>query len=72
MSIAIAPRFLTSLVQPGEYPLGKQVWDDTYLQLPSAAPSAWKDAVTAQMIQADGTLQIGEALKHFPVALLIG
>ncbi len=71
MSIAIAPRFLTSLVQPGEYPLGKQ-WDDTYLQLPSAAPSAWKDAITSQMIQADGTLQIGKALKHFPVALLIG
>jgi len=72
MSIAIAPRFLTSLVQPGEYPLGKQVWDDTYLQLPSAAPLAWKDAITSQMIQADGTLQIGKALKHFPVALLIG
>lgn len=72
MSIAIAPRFLTSLVQPGEYPLGKQVWDDTYLQLPSAAPLVWKDAMTAQMIQADGTLQIGEALQHFPVALLIG
>jgi (1->4)-alpha-D-glucan 1-alpha-D-glucosylmutase len=71
MSIAIAPRFLTSLVQPGEYPLGKQ-WDDTYLQLPSAAPLAWKDAITSQMIQADGTLQIGKALKHFPVALLIG
>jgi len=70
MSIAIAPRFLTSLVQPGEYPLGKQ-WDDTYLQLPSAAPLVWKDAITAQIIQADGTLQIGEALKHFPVALLI-
>jgi (1->4)-alpha-D-glucan 1-alpha-D-glucosylmutase len=59
------------LVQPGEYPLGKQ-WDDTYLQLPSAAPLAWKDAITSQMIQADGTLQIGKALKHFPVALLIG
>jgi (1->4)-alpha-D-glucan 1-alpha-D-glucosylmutase len=71
MAIAIAPRFLTSLIGPGEYPLGKQVWDDTYLHLPPEAPSAWQDAITEQMIQADGTLLIGEAFKYFPVALLL-
>ncbi len=71
MAIAIAPRFLTSLIGPEEYPLGKQVWDDTYLHLPPEAPSAWQDAITEQMIQADGTLLIGEALKYFPVALLL-
>jgi len=71
MAIAIAPRFLTSLIQPGEYPLGKKVWDDTYLQLPPEAPSAWKDTITEQMVQAHGSLPVGEALKHFPVALLI-
>jgi (1->4)-alpha-D-glucan 1-alpha-D-glucosylmutase len=68
--VAITPRFLTSPVQPGEYPLGKE-WDDTCLHLPSKAPSAWQDAITDQVIQADGTLLIGEALKHFPVALLV-
>jgi (1->4)-alpha-D-glucan 1-alpha-D-glucosylmutase len=71
MAIAIAPRFLTSLIQPGEYPLGQKVWDDTCLQLPPEAPSAWKDAITEQMMQANGSLPVGEALKHFPVALLI-
>ena len=67
--VAIAPRFFTGLMQPGEYPLGKQVWDDTSLQLPKA--SSWKDAMTEQTVQADGNLLIGEALKYFPVALLI-
>ncbi|MDF5727714.1 MAG: malto-oligosyltrehalose synthase [Rhizonema sp. PD38] len=68
--VAIAPRFFTGLMQPGEYPLGKQVWDDTSLQLPEA--SSWKDTITEQMVQADGNLLIGEALKYFPGVLLIG
>jgi (1->4)-alpha-D-glucan 1-alpha-D-glucosylmutase len=69
--VTIAPRFFTSLIQPGEYPLGQQVWDDTSLKLPAAGASAWKDAITEQPVQANGTLLIGEALKHFPVALLV-
>lgn len=69
--VTIAPRFLTSLVQPGEYPLGQQVWDDTSVKLPSGAPSAWKNAISEQAVQTSDTLLIGEALKHFPVALLV-
>ncbi|MBR8832483.1 MAG: malto-oligosyltrehalose synthase [Stigonema ocellatum SAG 48.90 = DSM 106950] len=72
MIVTIAPRFLTNLIQPGEYPLGNQVWDDTCLHLPPEAPSSWKDAITDQIVQADGNLFIGNVLKHFPVALLIG
>ncbi len=68
--VAIAPRFFTSLIQPGEYPLGEQVWDNTSLHLPIDA-SSWKDAITNQIVKANGKLLIGEALKHFPVALLI-
>ncbi len=71
VAIAIAPRFFTSIIQPGEYPLGEQVWKDTQLQLPPGMPSTWKNAITAQTLQIDGKVAIGEALKHFPVALLI-
>ena len=71
MAIAIAPRFLTSLVEPGELPLGDGIWEDTQLQLPPEAPSSWTNIVTAQTIPAEGTIRVGEALKHFPVALLI-
>jgi (1->4)-alpha-D-glucan 1-alpha-D-glucosylmutase len=70
VAITIVPRLLTNLVREGEYPLG-EVWDDTQLKLPQGMPSAMKDAITSQSLTANGTVLIGEALKHFPVALLI-
>lgn len=70
--IVITPRFLTSLIKPGKYPLGEQVWQDTCVHLPASASSPWQDAITDQKIQANGTLPVGEALKYFPVALAIG
>ncbi|MGB3204942.1 MAG: malto-oligosyltrehalose synthase [Crinalium sp.] len=70
VAIAIAPRFLTQLIQPGEYPLG-EVWRDTRIELPQGMPSSWKDAITGQTIQLDGKVVIAEALKYFPVALLV-
>jgi (1->4)-alpha-D-glucan 1-alpha-D-glucosylmutase len=71
MIVTIAPRFFTRLIQPGEYPISQKVWEDTSVKLPAKAPSAWKNAITEQSIQADGTLLMGETLKHFPVALLV-
>lgn len=68
--VIITPRFLTSLIKPGKYPLGEQVWQDTCVHLPSGASSSWQDAITNQKIQTNGTLPVGEALKYFPVALL--
>jgi len=67
-AIAIAPRFFTSLVQPGEYPIG-EVWADTQLQLPQGMQSSWRDAITGQTIS--GTGAIAQILQHFPVALLV-
>ena len=71
VAIALAPRMLTSLVPSGTYPLGKDVWQDTQLQLPAGMPSSWKDALSDQLLTTNGTLLVGEALKDFPVALLI-
>jgi len=71
VAVTIAPRLLTSLVGQGEYPLGKEVWDDTQVKLPEGMPSEWSDMFSSQPLQANGTVLIGEALKYFPVALLI-
>jgi (1->4)-alpha-D-glucan 1-alpha-D-glucosylmutase len=71
-AIAIAPRFLTGLLEAGQLPLGEQIWADTAVELPAGLASSWKDAISDQSLQAKGSLSIGEALKHFPVALLIG
>jgi (1->4)-alpha-D-glucan 1-alpha-D-glucosylmutase len=69
-AIAIAPRFLTRLIQPGENPLG-EVWENTHLQLPRRTSSSWKNVLTQQSLDAKETLSIGSAFAHFPVALLI-
>lgn len=70
VAIALAPRFLTNLVQPGECPVGETVWGDAQLQLPGDMPASWTNALTGQQLQ--GELKIATALQHFPVALLIG
>ncbi|MDZ8053276.1 MAG: malto-oligosyltrehalose synthase [Aulosira sp. ZfuVER01] len=70
-AIAIAPRLFTRLIQPGEYPLGESVWQDTCIQLPKGTSSTWKNAITQQSLEATGTLSIGATLAHFPVALLV-
>ncbi|MEG4865261.1 MULTISPECIES: malto-oligosyltrehalose synthase [unclassified Microcoleus] len=69
--IVVAPRFLTGVVKPAEMPIGKQVWKDTNLVLSEQMPSVWKDAITNQPVESNGTLAIGDALGYFPAALLI-
>ncbi|HEY9729683.1 MAG TPA: malto-oligosyltrehalose synthase, partial [Chroococcales cyanobacterium] len=71
IAIAIAPRFFTKLVQPGEYPIGEQVWGDTQLQLPQGSASTWQNAITQQTISGSGKIAIAQILQHFPVALLV-
>ncbi|HBB30393.1 MAG TPA: malto-oligosyltrehalose synthase [Cyanobacteria bacterium UBA8803] len=70
-AIAIAPRFLTSLIKVGEYPFGEQVWQETRIALPPGSSSVWQDAITGEEIPGEDTLWIRDVLKHFPVALLI-
>jgi len=64
--VTVVPRFCTSLVVVGEYPLG-QIWQDTAIQLPAA--SSWQNLLTEQSLEADQT-QASQILSQFPVALL--
>jgi (1->4)-alpha-D-glucan 1-alpha-D-glucosylmutase len=70
-ALAVAPRFLTALVREGQAPLGKGVWQDTAVHLPPEAPANWSDVFTGQRCRSEGRIAVGEALSHFPVALLI-
>jgi (1->4)-alpha-D-glucan 1-alpha-D-glucosylmutase len=67
--ITVVPRFLTSLVEPGDYPLGEAVWKDTYLHLPEISGEL-KDLLTERSMPSSSKLPIGQVLQHFPVALL--
>jgi len=72
VAVAIAPRFLTSLLPAGAAPLGEAVWQDTSVYIPTDTKLTWKNVLTNQAIELDRVLMIGDALAHFPVALMIG
>lgn len=68
--VAIAPRFLTGRIQPGEYPIGK-TWGDTTLELPGKAIH-WRDWISDRSFTQSGESPVSKLLGQFPVALLVG
>ena len=67
--VAIAPRFLTSRIDPGEYPIGS-MWGDTTLTLPGNALT-WHNWVTGEAVTAAAKVNLSELLAAFPIAILI-
>jgi (1->4)-alpha-D-glucan 1-alpha-D-glucosylmutase len=71
-ALVIAPRFLSQLIPEGDFPLGRQVWQDTEVVMPDGAPAAWRNVITSEVLAADKAMSIGDILRSFPVALLMG
>ena len=71
VAVCIAPRFLTGVVGEGKYPLGPEVWGDTVVVLPPGAPRKWNDALTGGPVLGTGAIKVGDALRDFPVSLLL-
>jgi (1->4)-alpha-D-glucan 1-alpha-D-glucosylmutase len=71
-SLTITPRFLTRVIENGQYPFGREVWDDTHIILPDDAPSEWYEEISGTTVESKQTLHAGDALKHFSCALLTG
>ncbi|MBN1129426.1 MAG: malto-oligosyltrehalose synthase [Chitinispirillaceae bacterium] len=69
--IVIVPRFFTKLVSPGHLPLGSEVWDDTGIEIKHVKPGLWKNELSNEtMSGAEGRIELADALRHLPVALL--
>lgn len=73
-AVTLAPRLVARLVKGGNYPLGRRVWGDDRIVPSGSAPRTWEDAITGQPLEAqrDGSVRLADALRHFPVSLLIG
>lgn len=71
-ALVVVPRFVTSLVQPGQLPVGRHVWEDTRIGLPAHAPSNWQDAITGRPLRAQGEIPVADILATFPVSILFG
>jgi len=69
--IIIAPRLLTGLIKEGNYPLGTQVWLDTFVFVPKGKGSKWSNMITGEVVKGEQKLSVGLVLQHFPVALLM-
>ncbi|MFH1327567.1 MAG: malto-oligosyltrehalose synthase, partial [Candidatus Bathyarchaeota archaeon] len=75
-AIIVAPRFLTSLIKLGEYPLGVKVWKNTQLLLPKNSPALWEEIFTQRNLHStkmehEDIFSVGCVLENFPVALLL-
>lgn len=68
--VAIAPRFLTSRIEAGEYPTGN-AWADTTLTLPGHVPQ-WHSWITGESVGPQDDIPLSTLLDTFPVAILIG
>jgi (1->4)-alpha-D-glucan 1-alpha-D-glucosylmutase len=74
-ALVIVPRFVTRVVKGLKPPIGQKVWGRTAVVLPRKSPQNWRNILTQEMCSAahhEGkrVLQVADALKSFPLALL--
>lgn len=69
--ICLAPRLLTSLINPGQIPCGRDIWEDTSIDLPEGAPEQWHEVLAEGSFTGGKNFPVGEILQFFPGALLI-
>ncbi|MEL6554932.1 MAG: malto-oligosyltrehalose synthase [Cyanobacteria bacterium J06621_11] len=72
MVIAIAPRFFAGLVNADTLPVGRDVWDDTAVELAGVDQFDWGELLTNSTVEAKDRLWVGDVCQQLPVALLIG
>lgn len=70
-AVVVAPRLLTSLVDPGTWPLGERVWGDTTIILPKEMKDFWQDFLSGRDMTSDNTINVGQLLRDLPCALLV-
>jgi (1->4)-alpha-D-glucan 1-alpha-D-glucosylmutase len=72
-SIVLVPRLTAGLVAPGVFPIGREVWEDDYIILPTGFPRSWYNPLSCEYIETNnGRLSLFEAFGKLPVSLLLG
>ena len=75
--LAVAARFFTQIANPGQPPIGREVWGESLLMLPLGAPGEWVDILTGKNHEADQSkpspsLPLQKIFQNLPVAFLSG
>ncbi len=69
--ITIASRFSTRVVDDGQYPLGRKIWEDTHIVLPYDAPFSFTDEIVGTGIECSEFIYAADVLKHLPCTVLV-
>jgi len=71
--LTVAGRFFSQLTEPEVPPVGKEIWQDTFLELPKDAPKEWRDGLFSVPLAIKGRkMALPDIFSRFPMALLIG
>ncbi|ACD83074.1 Maltooligosyl trehalose synthase [Methylacidiphilum infernorum V4] len=71
--MAIVPKFSTELCKEGEFPLGTEPWQDTFILLPQDAPLYWVSLIGEEgQRKWERKVSVAEALSRLPVGLWYG
>jgi (1->4)-alpha-D-glucan 1-alpha-D-glucosylmutase len=66
---AVVPRHAVGLGSAA--PIGRDVWGDSAVRLPSGAPREWRNVLTGEVVKAaNGALEAGALFETVPLALL--
>jgi (1->4)-alpha-D-glucan 1-alpha-D-glucosylmutase len=69
--VVIVPRFFTTLCTPERFPLGKEIWQDTHIELKHVIAPEWNNELTGDAVTApNGRVFLADALRHAPAAML--
>ncbi|MFO7812784.1 MAG: malto-oligosyltrehalose synthase, partial [Pelovirga sp.] len=69
--ITVAPRCLAGWLKEATLPLGHDVWQETYLNLPTPEQFDWQDMLSGAQLSGEEKIDIGTILQRFPVSLLL-
>ncbi len=59
-ALTVAPRITTDLVDVEGYPLGTDVWRDTFLAMPKGAPEQWVNALTGEKMILESNVEASQ------------
>jgi (1->4)-alpha-D-glucan 1-alpha-D-glucosylmutase len=68
----VVPRLVAGLLNDHDLPpMGTQIWQDTYLQLPRRSPGeTYRNVLTGEALASQDEIALSRVLADFPVALL--
>jgi (1->4)-alpha-D-glucan 1-alpha-D-glucosylmutase len=68
--ISVVPRFCTELVEINQFPLGADIWDNTFVALPKNTGYSGLELISKQTIRLTELTPLGNILNNFPVAII--